>query len=140
MRFFLLLSCLLAALLLPSGESCAALTAREEAMAPLYEAPCRRFGIPRALAMAIARQESDASPLLINIEGKDVRPGSLREALRIAESCREKGLSFDVGLMQINSYWIRRYHIPLRLLFRPRDNIYMACFILADSMRRDGMT
>ena len=140
MRFFLLLSCLLAALLLPSGESCAALTAREEAMAPLYEAPCRRFGIPRVLALAIARQESDSRPLLINIQGKDVLPRTPAEALRMAESCLARGLSFDVGLMQINSYWIRRYRIPLRRLFHPRDNIYVACFILAGSMRRDGPT
>lgn len=140
MGVFLLTAFLLTALLLPCSPAEAALTAREEALAPLYDAPCRRFGIPRTLAMAIARQESDASPLLINIEGKDVRPRNIHEALRIAASCEEKGLSFDVGLMQINSYWIRRYHIPLHLLFRPKDNIYMACFILADSMRRDGMT
>ena len=63
-----------------------------------------------------------------------------REALRMAESCLARGLSFDVGLMQINSYWIRRYRIPLRRLFHPRDNIYVACFILAGSMRRDGPT
>lgn len=56
----------------------------------------------------------------------------------MAESCLARGLSFDVGLMQINSYWIRRYRIPLRRLFHPRDNIYVACFILAESMRRDG--
>lgn len=101
---------------------------------------CRRFGIPRVLALAIARQESDSRPLLINIQGKDVLPRTPAEALRMAESCLARGLSFDVGLMQINSYWIRRYRIPLRRLFHPRDNIYVACFILAESMQRDGST
>ena len=140
MRLFLFLSLLPAFFLHFPLPAAAALNSREKALVPLFEEPCRRFGIPRVLALAIARQESDSRPLLINIQGKDVLPRTPAEALRMAESCLARGLSFDVGLMQINYYWIRRYRIPLRRLFHPRDNIYVACFILAESMRRDGPT
>ncbi len=140
MRLFLFLSLLPVFFLHFPLPAAAALNSREKALVPLFEEPCRRFGIPRVLALAIARQESDSRPLLINIQGKDVLPHTPAEALRMAESCLAQGLSFDVGLMQINSYWIRRYRIPLRRLFHPRDNIYVACFILAGSMRRDGPT
>ncbi len=140
MRLFLSLPLIMAFLLPLPLPALAALSNREQALIPLFEEPCRRFGIPRVLALAIARQESDCRPLLINIRGKDVLPRTHAEALRLAEACLAKGLSFDVGLMQINSYWIRRYRIPLSRLFHPRDNIYVACFILAEGMRRDGPT
>ena len=135
MRLFLFLALLPAFFLHFPLPASAALNSREKALVPLFEEPCRRFGIPRVLALAIARQESASRPLRI-----DVLPRTPAEALRMAESCLARGLSFDVGLMQINSYWIRRYRIPLRRLFHPRDNIYVACFILAESMQRDGST
>ena len=99
MRLFLLLSLVPAFLLHLPLPAAAALNSREKALAPLFEEPCRRFGIPRVLALAIARQESDCRPLLINIQGKDVLPRTPAEALRLAESCLERGLSFDVGLI-----------------------------------------
>ncbi len=83
MRLFLFLSLLPAFFLHFPLPAAAALNSREKALVPLFEEPCRRFGIPRVLALAIARQESDSRPLLINIQGKDVLPRTPAEALRM---------------------------------------------------------
>lgn len=129
---------LLAGLLFQPSVSSADIGSRERLYHRYFDYPCHKFGIPKVVAMAIARQESDGNPLVINIQGKDVCPTSLDEAIGIAEACEARGLSYDVGLMQINSYWIRKYHIPLPMLFSLKNNIYMGCFILAGNIRRLG--
>lgn len=113
-------------------------TRREGIYHSLFDYPCRKFGIPKAVALAIARQESDGNPLVINIRGKDVYPRSVDEAVAIAEACEARQLSYDVGLMQINSYWIRKYRIPLRMLFNLKNNIYMGVFIMHQNVKRLG--
>ena len=53
MRLFLFLSLVPAFLLHLPLPAAAALNSCEKALAPLFEEPCRRFGIPRVLALAI---------------------------------------------------------------------------------------
>lgn len=113
---------------------------RESAVSSYFDYPCTKFGIPKQLAMAIARQESSMHPWILNIAGKDVIAPTQEAALRLAEDAEARKLSYDVGIMQINSYWIRKYKIPLPLLFRPRDNVYMGCWILKQEINRHGMT
>lgn len=127
------------ALLLPWPEPVlAGVAQREQAYHGLFDAPCRRFGLPKDVALAIARQESDGHPLMINVEGRDMRPQSLVEACALVDRLWEQGRSFDVGLMQINVLWMRRYRIPPRLLLNPRNNVFMGCFLLAMQTRQAG--
>ena len=127
------------ALLLPWPEPVlAGVAQREQAYHGLFDAPCRRFGLPKDVALAIARQESDGHPLMINVEGRDMRPQSLAEACALVDRLWEQGRSFDVGLMQINVLWMRRYRIPPRLLLNPRNNVFMGCFLLAMQARQAG--
>lgn len=90
--------------------------------------------------MAIARQESYMNPWILNLAGKDVHPSSKEESLQIARRALHAGISFDVGLMQVNSYWIKKYNIPLEALLEPQNNIYVGSWILAQEIRRHGMT
>ena len=113
---------------------------RERDLTHLFDYPCRKFGIPKPLAMAIARQESGMYPLILNIAGKDVRPTTVQEALQLAARAEARKLSYDVGVMQINSYWIRKYKIPIHILLSPKDNTYMGCWILRQEIQRHGMT
>ncbi|MDR2572787.1 MAG: lytic transglycosylase domain-containing protein [Desulfovibrio sp.] len=115
------------------------LLTREQRFTKLFDYPCRKFGIPKALAMAIARQESDMRPLCINLAGKDVYPATVEDALEVAKNAQRRGISYDVGIMQVNSYWIRKYKIPLHLLLQPRSNIYMGCWILKQEIDRYGL-
>ena len=64
-------------------------------------------------------------PWIINIQGKDIIAPTPEAALALAEEAESRKVSYDVGIMQINSYWIRKYKIPLPMLFRPKDNVYM---------------
>ncbi len=130
----------LAALLAPGAAlaSAAGVAQREQAYHVLFDAPCRRFGLPKDVALAIARQESDGHPLMINVEGRDLLPSSLAEACALVDRLWREGRSFDVGLMQINVQWMRRYRIPPRLLLEPRNNVFMGCFLLAMQTRQAG--
>lgn len=117
-----------------------AMLRREALLDATFARMSAKFGIPKDLVKAIARQESDCHPLMININGKDYRPKTVREALWLCEYAASTGLSYDVGIMQVNRYWIRKYKIPHRMLLSPADNIYMGCFILSGEIRRYGLT
>lgn len=113
---------------------------REKSLAVYFDYPCEKFRIPKVLAMAIARQESYMQPWILNLAGKDVHPGSKEESLHIAQRALASGMSFDVGIMQINSYWIKKYRLPLEKVLEPQNNVYLGCWILAQEIQRHGLT
>lgn len=112
---------------------------RQNILAPLFDAPCERYGVPRPLALAIARQESGLHPWLLNISGKDVRPQTRDEALRLAQWALQNGRSFDVGIMQVNVYWIKKYRLPLDLVLNPQTNVQLGVWILSQEIKRHGL-
>lgn len=112
---------------------------RQAVLAPLFDDPCARYGVPKALALAIARQESGLHPWIINVSGRDVRPRNREEALAVARVALRAGRSFDVGIMQVNVYWIKKYRLPLELVLDPRANVRIGVWILAQEIRRHGL-
>jgi hypothetical protein len=94
---------------------------------------------PPALLEAIARQESGHNPLAINVAGKDHYPGSREEAMKIIRQAQAAGKSFDVGLFQVNSWWIERYRIPPESLLDPIINRQWGIFILSQEVARHGL-
>lgn len=130
---------LLLALLFCQPVRAGALQERQRELEPLFDAPCVRYQVPKVLALAIARQESGCHPWILNISGRDVRPGSREEALRYAHWAMRAGRSFDVGIMQVNSYWIRKYGWPLEQVLEPANNVQIGIWILAQEIRRHGL-
>lgn len=106
------------------------------AVAELFAAPCLELGIPCPLTMAIARVESGFHPWSLNIEGRSFRFGNKGEALAKARSALASGRSFDVGLMQVNSWWLKRYGIALEAALDPLANIYLGGWILKSEIDR----
>lgn len=102
----------------------------------LFAAPCLELGIPCPMAMAIARVESGLHPWSLNIEGKSFRFKSKAEALVKARSALAAGRSFDIGLMQVNSWWLKRYGIALEAALDPLANIYLGGWILRSEIDR----
>ena len=96
----------------------------------LFVAPAKKWGIPMPLAQAIAVVESGLRPWVLNIEGQAFRFDSKEKALEKAREAWAAGRSFDVGIMQINSQWLRRYEILLEAALDPLANIYFGCWIL----------
>ena len=107
------LSLLILACCVQQARATASPDERRQVAGMLLQGPCDEYGVPKILALAIARQESGWHPWIINVAGKDVRPQSKAEAVRVARAALRAGKSFDVGLMQINSYWIRKHGWPL---------------------------
>jgi soluble lytic murein transglycosylase-like protein len=106
----------------------------------LFDGPCERYGVPKPLALAIAGHESGGRPWAMNIAGRPVLHASKEEALAVARAALAAGLSFDIGLMQINAQWLRRYRLPLELVFEPRGNVQVGVWILAQAIKRYGLT
>ncbi len=106
----------------------------------VYKRACSVFRIPPALIMAIARTESDCNPLCITISGREYRPRSREEAIMLAQEGMRQNKSVDVGLMQINSYWIKKLGLSCRTVLEPHNNVLLAAWILDQEMRRYGRT
>ena len=105
---------------------------------PLY-AMAEGTGPPPRLVEAIARQESALNPLAVNVAGKSYYPTTRAEAEAIIRQAQAAGKSFDVGLMQINSWWMERYGIPPASLLDPAVNRVWGEWILTREIARHGL-
>jgi hypothetical protein len=95
---------------------------------------------PSALVRAIIRVESGGNPFAVFVGGFTHYPDTKEEALRLIAKAVESGKNFDVGLMQINSWWMRRYGIPPESLLDPAVNMMWGSRILAGEISRHGLT
>jgi soluble lytic murein transglycosylase-like protein len=111
-----------------------------ETYAPLFVEACTLWKVPLPLALAIARQESGIQPWAVNVEGEGYVFETQDEALTLIDRSWSRGASFDAGLMQINSYWMRRYHLDPHLLLEPRKNVIMGVWIISKEIERFGLT
>ena len=87
---------------------------------PCFEAAAARYQIPAELLVAIARTES---------------------GLRADAIGRNEDGSEDLGLMQINSWWLphlARYGLTREDLTDPCTNVEVGAWILAQEIRRFG--
>ena len=96
-------------------------------------------GPPAPLVEAIARQESGLNPLAINIAGKSYYPATQEEAEQLIQKAIAAGLSFDVGKMQINNWWMERLAIDPFSLLDPAINECWGKWILAEEIARHGL-
>jgi hypothetical protein len=96
--------------------------------------------IPDWLVSLIIQVESGGNPYAVFANGKTHQPGSREEALRIIGEAMLDKKSYDVGLMQINRFWIEKYAIPPESLLEPAINRQWGAAILADEIARHGMT
>ncbi|MDR2017924.1 MAG: lytic transglycosylase domain-containing protein [Syntrophobacterales bacterium] len=87
-----------------------------------------------ATTQAIIDVESSGNPLAIhdNDTGTSYTPSSRTEAAEIASRLLKSGRSIDMGLMQINSWHLRKKKIDHESLFDPCTNIRVGTEILAD--------
>lgn len=106
---------------------------------PMFSEVAEHWQIPTSWAVAIAKTESGLKPWALNIEGESFFFESKDEALEAAQVALDAGKSFDCGLMQVNSFWLKKYNIPLDAIFDPLANIYMGGFILKEEIKRHGL-
>jgi Soluble lytic murein transglycosylase and related regulatory proteins (some contain LysM/invasin domains) len=94
---------------------------------------------PAPLVEAIARQESGQNPLAINIAGKSFYPATREEAEQLIQKAVAAGQSFDVGILQVNSWWIKKFDIDPVSLLDPATNEEWGKRILAGEIARHGL-
>lgn len=104
----------------------------------LFDAPCQRFNVPKNLLIAIARTESSLQPWVVNVAGKDYHPRTKEQALAIIRIARARNLSHDIGLMQINNWWLSRLRISPETALEPKNNVVLGAWILAQEIQRHG--
>lgn len=109
-----------------------------DATTALFDEPCARYGVPKNLVMAIAKTESDLEPWVINVVGRDYRAKTREQALAIVHAARARGLSHDIGIMQINNWWLRKLNISPETAIEPENNITLGVWILAREIRKHG--
>ena len=97
----------------------------------LFTEPCIQAGIPKDLVLAIAKQESSLHPWALNIRGIDYMPETYKDAVHLVRRAEGAGVSYDVGIMQINNYWIKKWGIDPTELLDPETNIRRGISILA---------
>ena len=102
----------------------------------LFQHAANELAVSPVLTQAIAQVESAASPYALNIEGQSFSFDSKEEAIEAAQRALAAGKSFDSGIMQINSQWLKRFDLPLAAVFDPAANIYLGSWILSKNIRQ----
>lgn len=111
-----------------------------EKVAEHFEDGCSMWGTPPSLAMAIAKVESDFRPWAVNIQGKSYYMNDRESALALIKKASAQQKSYDVGLMQINSYWLKKFKLNPADVLDPKINVIIGCWILSEELKRYGMT
>lgn len=102
----------------------------------VFKATCSELAVPQDVTMAIAHVESGFNPWAVNIEGKGYQFDSKEDALAKAQEAQNSGRSFDVGVMQVNNWWLKKFDIPLEAALDPEANIYLGGWILKQEIDR----
>jgi soluble lytic murein transglycosylase-like protein len=95
---------------------------------------------PSALVQAIITVESGGRPFAVHMGGTTYQPDTLEEASRLVMEAMKEGRNFDVGLMQVNSWWMKRFGISPESLLVPETNMAWGKAILRDEIVRHGLT
>jgi hypothetical protein len=117
---------------------CAASAAEQNISAYIIDAGTR-WNVPARLILAIAKQESQFQPWAVNVAGKPYFPASKADALALIHAAHIAGRPYDMGLMQINSAWLKKLHLDPAQVIEPRNNILVGAWILALEIRRYGL-
>lgn len=107
-------------------------------LAPLLNQVSREFNVPATLLWAIAKQESSHNPWAVNMDGRGFLPRTKQEALFALHLAKPQ--SFDLGMMQVNSFWLRKYRLKPSDVLEPEINVRLGAFIMRDCLDRHGLT
>jgi len=104
----------------------------------------RELDIPVAWLVVIAYKESRLNPYAVNVNGKSYYFKNLMDAFLFLygelykEFSGRAKISYDIGLMQINRFWVERYNLSLFNLFHPAYNLRVGAMILRYCLQKYG--
>ncbi|MGU3496088.1 lytic transglycosylase domain-containing protein [Xanthobacteraceae bacterium A53D] len=102
-----------------------------------------KYQIPLPILYAIGLTETGMNgkmhPFTMYMEGKDVQPKTLTEAVAIFKEANGRGVKLiDIGCMQANWYWHHKKFPSLEAMFDPRENVDYAAKFLRELRDRHG--
>lgn len=134
-----------------------------QARADIFERVGSTYGVSPQLLRAIAQVESSFQPYAIGIRRIDGRPGAgeirrllgrvplaegpkwlgvfpytFSQAQRLVSYLEQGGVSFDVGLCQLNNSTLRAYGLSPASVLKPEHNLAWAAYHLARLFARHG--
>jgi len=107
----------------------------------IYKEKAKLYKIDYKTLRAIAEVESDNIPYVINVNKKEKKyEGShvfktVKEADEYMDKVLEKNkLNYDIGICQINSWWLKRLKLKNEDLLNPTKNIEISARILKHNL------
>lgn len=125
-------------ILMISWSSASSALATDTGYLNLFEMAGQTWAIPTTLIKAIAKTESNYHPWAVNIAGRSYYPETREEALDLIRSAMARRKSVDIGIMQLNSWWLKRLKLTPEQILDPEPNILMGSWILAQELNRYG--
>lgn len=101
-----------------------------------YSQAANKYGIPEVILRILSFIESNNNPYAININGTSYYLKDEVSAREIIKDNLHKNV--DIGLMQINSWWFKRYDYERELGLDACWNIHMGAYILSYEYKRHG--
>lgn len=102
-----------------------------------YTAAAIKYGVPEVVLRSISAVESGNNRYAVNINGSAVYSETEEHAVQVIRNNRNK--SIDIGLMQINKVWFKKFGYPLELGLNACWSIHMGAYILQyEYIRHNG--
>jgi soluble lytic murein transglycosylase-like protein len=102
----------------------------------IIEYASQKYDIPKELILLIGESESSQRHWVVNFGGDAHIYENQDDMISAIEHSFAR--NYDVGFMQINSFWIRKYGFDLKDITDPYYNIMMGAWILRDCINRYG--
>ncbi len=101
-----------------------------------YSNAAEYYKVPEVLLRIISSIESGNNEYAINIGGSGYYADSRASAEQVIQE--NKNRNMDIGIMQINSWWFKRYGYKRELGLNACWNIHMGAYILSYEYSRHG--
>ena len=94
------------------------------------------YRVPEQVLLAIADVESGYKEYALNVSGRPYFPKNYYSAKRIIRD--NEASSMDIGIMQVNSYWFKKFGYPLKKGLDSCFDIYLGAYVLAKKISEYG--
>lgn len=101
-----------------------------------YTNAAEYYKVPEVLLRIISSIESGNNKYAINVGGRGYYTDNRSSAEKVIQANKYKNM--DIGVMQINSWWFKRYGYEHELGLDACWNIHMGAYILSYEYKRHG--
>lgn len=93
-----------------------------------FQKAAEYYGVNKYILEAIAETESGMSPYALDVRGKPYFPKNIQEAEDLISRYEQDNP--DIGIMQVNAFWFKKFGYPLYYGLMPCFDIYLGASVL----------